>query len=243
MEKRDIQALVSALTERDQLSDAEISVLSGIDWHVRQFPAETEIIEDRSKPRNSCLLLDGIAARAMSLETGERQITALHVAGDFVDLHGFYLKVMDHSVVALTDTRVALVDHAILKEISETLPHLGRVLATMIAIDAAIQRNWILSLGRRKPHGRLAHLFCELYLRLKVVGRVDGSSFQLPISQSTLSDVLGLSIVHTNRTIQHLRASNLVAWRNGEVTILDWNSLSELGEFDPVYLNLFRKPR
>lgn len=243
MEKRDIDTFISTLTQRDQLSDVEISALSNMRWRVQEFSAESEIIRDRSRPKASCLLLDGIAARAMSLKTGQRQISALHVAGDFVDLHGLYLRIMDHAVIGLTEGRVAFADHAALRDMSETHPHLGRMMATMIAIDAAIQRNWILSLGRRRPESRLAHLFCELYQRLKVAGRVDGDAFQFPISQSTLADVLGLSIVHTNRTVQHLRASNLVTWRNGEITILDWESLAELGEFDPLYLNLSREPR
>ena len=243
MQKSDIDTLVATLTERDHLSNSEISALADLSWRARDVSTGMDIIQDHSRPRESCVLVDGFAGRTMSLRSGERQITELHVAGDFVDLHGLYLKIMDHSVVALVDSRVAFVDHAALRAISDERPHLARVLNTLLAIDAAIQRNWILSLGRRKAESRLAHLFCELYLRLKIVGRVDGASFQFPISQSTLADVLGLSIVHTNRTIQHLRAARLVQWRNGEATILDWDGLSELGEFDPVYLNLFREPR
>ena len=238
MHKRDMDALLSTMREREELSADEVSALADIKWRVQAVPADTEIIRDRSKPKASCLLLDGVAARAMSLQDGQRQITALHVAGDFVDLHGLFLNVMDHSVLALTESRIAFADHANLTEIGDRMPHLGRVMATMVAVDAAIQRNWILSLGRRRPEARLAHLFCELYLRLKVVGHIDGASFRFPISQSTLADVLGLSLVHTNRTIQHLRATSLVTWRAGEITIHDWAGLSELGEFDSAYLNL-----
>ncbi|TPW29554.1 Crp/Fnr family transcriptional regulator [Pararhizobium mangrovi] len=238
MPKQDIDSLIATLSVRDRLPRDEEAVLRALDWRTRTVPAQSEIITDRSSPDESCLLLDGLAARAMSLRNGDRQITTLHVLGDFVDLHSMFLSVMDHSVVALTQCRVAFIGHNRLREISTEHPHLGRLLSMMVATDAAIQRNWILSLGRRRAESRLANLFCELYRRLEVVGAVDGASFPLPINQSTLADVLGLSIVHTNRTVQHLRATNLISWQGGTIAIHDWDGLVELAEFDPVYLNL-----
>lgn len=243
MKEEGIAALIATLERRDQVSAEEKAALAGLDWHIREYPPEAEIIPDRTEPPECCLLLEGTAARSMSLVDGARQITTVHVVGDFVDLHGLYLRVMDHSVIGLTDTRVAFVDHRALKEITRTMPHLGRLLSMLVAIDAAIQRNWILSLGRRKAESRLANLICELCSRLEIVGGVSDLSFDLSISQRTLADILGLSIVHTNRTVQHLRQTNLVSWQNGRISILDWDGLARLAEFDPVYLNLFREAR
>lgn len=238
-----MQPLIATLTERDQLTDTELSVLMNMERQYREYPAEAEIIPDRSRPTESCFLVEGLAARALSLQNGERQLTALHIKGDFVDLHGLLLRVMDHSVIALTPCRVAFVEHTVLRRLTESHPHLSRLLFSLVAIDASIQRNWILSLGRRNAEERLAHLLCELYMRFKVVGGVGDHAFPFAISQATLADVLGLSMVHTNRTVQHLRNSGLISWQSGVVTILDWGGLSDLAEFDPHYLNLFRERR
>jgi CRP-like cAMP-binding protein len=75
------------------------------------------------------------------------------------------------------------------------------------------------------------------------VGIVRGQSFQLPLTQSDIADMVGLSVVHVNRMIQELRASGLIRWDRKTVTVLDINRLRELADFDPTYLNLIREPR
>lgn len=109
-------------------------------------------------------------------------------------------------------------------------------------IDAAIHRQWLAVIGRRSGLGGLAHLLCELYLRLEVVGRVEDRSFRLPLTQSVLGDMLGLSTVHINRLVAELRAQGLVNWTSGQVEILDWPRLAAIAEFDPAYLRLQREP-
>lgn len=239
----EVGALIATLERRDALSAEEREALHSVRWRIRDYAPDSEIVAERSTPSESCLLVSGLCARALSLEGGERQIAAVHVRGDFVDLHGFVLKVMDHSVVSLTMCRVAFIDHATLRVFTQTMPHLGRLLMMLIAIDAAIERNWILSLGRRKAESRFAHLVCELYRRLEVVGSIRDHGFDFPISQATLADILGLSIVHTNRTVQHLRSTDLITWRNGRIEVTDWEGLAALAEFDATYLNLFTASR
>lgn len=212
-------------------------------WRSRDFARGTEIVADRSRPTESCLLTSGLAARAVLLRNGSRQLTAVHVPGDFVDLHGMLIKKMDHSVLALTDCTTLFAEHGELERLAETHPHLWRMLSLLLAIDSAIQRAWMVGLGRRNPLSHLAHLICEIYLRLKSVAIADNHEFDFRVGQAELADMLGLSVVHTNRTLQELRATNAISWRNGQIRILDWPALSKLGEFDPVYLNLFREAR
>lgn len=228
---------------RDRLSGEEKQALADLPWRVRRYERGEEIVGEGSRPSQSCLLLEGYAARSGYLSNGRRQLTAVHIAGDFVDLHGLLLKVMDHSVVALTSCSVAFVDHGAVRDLTERMPHLGRMLFMTVAIDAAVQRNRIVGLGRRNPVSHLAHFACELFRRLQVVGLVDGNSFSFPVTQSELADLLGLSIVHTNRTMQELRATGPISWRDGIVTIEDWDRLVAVAEFTETYLNLFREPR
>ena len=133
---------------------------------------------------NSTLLLDGLMCRYKDLRNGSRQISELHVSGDFVDLHSFTLKKLDHNIMALTPCRIAQVPHERLKAITEQFPHLTRVLWFSTNLDAAIHREWVLSLGRRTALARLAHLFCELHARLQIVGLTDGLDYKIGLTQS-----------------------------------------------------------
>jgi CRP-like cAMP-binding protein len=102
----------------------------------------------------------------------------------------------------------------------------------------AIQREWTINLGRRDALERVAHVICELYARMRVVGMVDGNSFGFPVTQTDLADATGLSTVHLNRTLQELRGSGLITLKDRVLTILDLQALSTTGMFNPNYLHL-----
>lgn len=238
-----VTRLLASLGTRDVLSRDECAVLQYAPWRIRNFQPEDEIIAEGSEPADSCLLVEGFAGRSIMFADGRRQITALQVPGDFVDLHSMLLKVMDHNVTALTDVTVAFLSHEFLNQLTNTHPHLWRVLATQVAIDGAIQRNWIAGLGRRTADSQLAHLLCETYLRLSVVGLTKDNDFSFPITQLVLADLQGLSIVHVNRMLQVLRTKGMVGWVKNTVTIKDWDKLASFAEFDATYLNLVQRPR
>ena len=230
--------LILKLEQRDQLSADEKRVLEGAISRVRVVAADEDIIREGDYPTESSLLLEGFAARYKVLSNGRRQITALHVTGDFVDLHSFLLKPMDHGVLALTPCRLAVVSHAAIEKITEEDPHLGRLLWLSTLIDGAIHREWLTAMGRRSAAAHMAHLICELFVRLEVVGQIQDDTIQLPITQSELGDTLGLSTVHVNRVLQELRKEGLIRLRGSAMTILDWDRLQKVAEFAPTYLNL-----
>jgi DNA-binding transcriptional regulator LsrR (DeoR family) len=89
----------------------------------------------------------------------------------------------------------------------------------------------------------MAHLVCELFVRLKVIGRVQDDTIELPITQSELGDTLGLSTVHVNRVLQELRREGLIRTRGTALTILDWDRLQAVAEFTPTYLNMHQERR
>ena len=150
---------------------------------------------------------------------------------------------MDHSVGTMTPCRVAFVPHDHLRSITENYPHLTRLLWLSTLIDAAIHREWMTGMGRRSAVGQMAHLLCELYLRLKSVGLATGFSYWLPITQAETGDALGLSSVHVNRVVQELRAAGIITWRDETLIIDDWDRLAHIAEFDPGYLHLNVEPR
>jgi CRP-like cAMP-binding protein len=235
--------LIAKFRRRDTLSDAEQLSLESLAFTTRTFAAGEEIVSEGSSCDFSCLILEGWASRNKQLQDGRQQITAFQIVGDFVDLHSFLLKPMDHTVAAVTACKMALVRHSALKEITENQPHLTRMLWLSTLIDAAIHREWLVTLGRLPAPAHLAHLICELYLRLEAVGAAADHSFEFPVTQILLADALGLSTVHVNRVVQELRREKLITWRGAKVTIPDFDRLAEFAEFDPTYLNLCIEPR
>jgi CRP-like cAMP-binding protein len=238
-----IDSLLLNLEQHDVLTDEERDILRRIVARERRFLAGEDLVAEGSRPSYSSLLVDGFAARYKLTAEGTRQITAIHVAGDFVDLHAFLLKTMDHGVIALSPCHVSLSDHAELKIVTERHPHLTRMLWLDTLVHGSIHRAWIVAMGRRSKASHLAHILCELYVRLGVVRRTNSWSFHLPLSQGEMADVLGLSLVHMNRVIQTLRRERLISWTNQTITILDWERLQEVAEFDPTYLSLSVEPR
>lgn len=236
--------LIRKLEHSDVLSDEEKDILERSFSRVRDFRADEDIVREGDRPTESCIILEGFAARYKVLPSGRRQISAIHVSGDFVDLHSFLLKTMDHGVMTLAPTRCAFVPHANLKKITEEYPHLARMLWLSTLIDSAIHRTWLTAMGRTSATAQMAHLICELHVRLGAVGQTNGNSFHLPITQEELGDALGLSTVHVNRVLTELRNGGIVQWQGGgAVTILDWDRLSEIAEFTPTYLSLRNEPR
>ena len=238
-----LEALYLNLGQHDDLSDAEKALLAGAMSIEKYFAAGDDIVSEGTRPTFSTLILDGLAARYKVLENGGRQFTSLQVPGDFVDLHAFLLKTMDHGIVALSPCHIILAEHGKLKHITETAPHLTRLLWLDTLVDGAIHREWIVAMGRRSKTAHLAHLVCELFVRLRVVGKTREMSFNLHLSQAELADVLGLSVVHMNRVIGALRRMNVITWANHMITILNWPRLVEIAEFDPTYLSMAHEPR
>src|SRR5690606_34762116 len=193
--------------------------------------------------RTSQLLISGVAARSKQMEDGGRQITELHIDGDFVDLHSFLLKKLDHDVVAMSPVRMALVPHERLKAVTEEQPHLTRMLWLSTLIDSAIHREWIVSAGRRSALKQIACLFCEMLLRYEIVGLAQDDRCPMALTQNELADACGLTAVHVNRVLQELRSEALIHWRRGELVVLDFERLASLGGFDPRYLGIEREPR
>ncbi len=236
-------ALIQKLEKRDSLSPAERQALSSVIVRTRTCRAGEVIVREDEYLSVSTLIFEGFTARTKTLRDGKRQIMSVHVSGDFVDLHAFLLKKIDHSIETLTPCTIATVPHVELERITEQFPHLTRMLWLTTVVDAAIHRTWLVAMGRRSSVSQMAHFVCEMFLRLQEIGQAQEGRFRLPLTQVELGDIMGLSSVHVNRVIQDLRGRGLVHWQDQVVTISDWKKLSDLAEFDPTYLSLQQEHR
>ncbi|KAB1074030.1 Crp/Fnr family transcriptional regulator [Methylobacterium planeticum] len=236
----DIGRMARKLASIASLTDAERQAIEALPLTVRIFEPGEDIVRDRDRPSHCCLLLSGWGFRYKVLPDGKRQILSFHIPGDVPDLQSLHLQVMDHSLGVTTTSSVGLIPHEALREMTRRFPGVAAIMWRDTLIDAAIFREWMTGIGRRTAHGRIAHMLCELYLRLHAVGLAEGFRCDLPITQIDIGDALGLSNVHVNRVLQDLRGRGLIMLRGRSLAIEDWSALTKVAEFDPTYLHLVR---
>jgi CRP-like cAMP-binding protein len=168
----------------------------------------------------------------------ERQITSIYVAGDVPDLHTVFSSSRDLHLSTLGPAVVAFVPHTFLHEACSMSDNLHDGLQLLIQSNIAALRNWIINIGRRDALTRVAHLFCEITVRLWVVGLARDNRFPSPFTQSELASACAISPVHANRIIQELRRQHLLTWQSRTITIDDWQGLRRIARFDADYLGL-----
>ncbi len=204
-----------------------------------RFESGRNIVGQGEPPEHVNLVVSGWVCRYKILADGQRQIMALMLPGDVCDLNAFVLGAMDHSLAAVGPAEVALVPRREVAFILDARPALAAALWWTALQNEAILREWIINLGRRDAYRRAAHLFYELYARLSAAGvAVDGPGFDFPLTQTDLSDALGLSVVHVNRVLQRLREEELIVLKRGRLSIPDPGALADAADFDPSYLHL-----
>ncbi|MDO5528319.1 MAG: Crp/Fnr family transcriptional regulator [Paracoccus sp. (in: a-proteobacteria)] len=228
------------LERRTSLTDEDRERLAALQTENVRFASGDIIVAQDQIVSRSCMMLRGMSARVHFLNgrTEARVITALHVPGDFIDLHGFLLAGLEHSVVAVGNTDVEFIGHDQLREITETSPHLTRLLWMSTTIDAAIHRQWLVAAASLRSSAHLAHLLCEIYTRLSVVGVAHDYRFTMPLLQRELAEILGYSPIHINRAVRDLRERGLLRWHGSEIELPDWQGLVSLARFRPDYLDL-----
>ena len=169
---------------------------------MRDVQARTDIVADGHWPDELSLITEGFACRYKLAGDGQRQIMAFLIPGDICDLRALLIGKMDHAVAALNKCRVATISRQKIFDAMETYPRIELALWRDTMLDAALYRQWLINLGRRAAHQRIAHLLCEIWTRLQAIGRAQDAAYELPITQSDLADAVGLSLVHVNKSLK-----------------------------------------
>lgn len=189
------------------------------------------------EPDSIRVVLQGMLCRHKLCGGTKRQILAYMLPGDFCDLYSFILDEMDHNLTAIVDSTIAEISPAKIAEMTDQ-PGLRQALWRSTLIDESILREWIVNLGVRSAEKRLGHFFCEIMLRLRTVGLGDPHQYCLPLTQTDLAETLGLSLVHTNKSLHKLREQGLVTFAQSLVLIPDFGRLAAFSLFDARYLHL-----
>jgi CRP-like cAMP-binding protein len=232
-------AIIRKLEQFVRLSPTDRQVLNqAISDRVRTFGPRTDIAIEGDQPKDVHLILSGWACRYKQLPDGRRQVVSFFLPGDICDAHVFLLKEMDHSIGTVTSVSIADLSRDFFHKIGTAHPRIAAALWWETLVNAAIQREWTLNLGQRTAIERMAHLFCELFFRLRLAGIADDNSCEFPLTQTDLADATGLSKVHVNRTLQELRAKNLIVLKGKLLVVPDLAQLMDAGLFNPNYLHM-----
>jgi CRP-like cAMP-binding protein len=200
-----------------------------------------EFVSQGSPPNRLHVVLDGWACHYTDLPNGRRQITALCLPGDFCTDRVSVLRRTSHSVGSLTSVKLAQFSTRAMDEISVAYSRISKAMAWQSEVQAAIQREWTVNLGQRGATERVAHLFCELHARLRMVGLAEEDSCEMPLTQADLAEAMGLSSVHVNRVLQELRNARLILLRGRVLTIPDISALRDAAMFEGSYLHAQRE--
>lgn len=239
--RHEYNPLIRKLESIFTLTDDERQALQNLPMQVAMLKDNQDIVREGDRPSRSCLILSGFACVYKMTIHGKRQIVSFVIAGDIPDLQSLHLKVLDNSVSTLSPCRVGFIPHEVLHDLCTRYPRLAAAFWRETLIDAAIFREWVMNVGQREGATRMAHLLCELLVRLKAMGLVEDHTCDLPITQSEFADALGFTTVHVNRVLKEMRAEGLIVIDGTRLTVPDWERLKQVGEFDPTYLHLENK--
>jgi CRP-like cAMP-binding protein len=236
-----ITSFIRTLETAVKFSHEEEQALRKLPIRETEIKAGQDIVREGDQPTRVCFVIAGMACTSRMITTGRRQIFNFHMTGDAPDLLSLHLDVLDHTISTIATSRVGFIHHDAIKEVCSKHPRITAALWRHTLIDSAIFRTWMANIGQKNARARISHLLCEMFLRSEAIGLAKDSAIAFPIKQVDIADALGLSVVHVNRVVQELRSEGLIAWGNGTLDILKWQSLQEEGDFAPEYLHITRK--
>jgi CRP-like cAMP-binding protein len=232
-----LDPLVRRWSKYRPFSTEDRNAIRDLPYTRRTFGKDAYIVREGEQAGECSLILRGFAYRQKLLSDGRRQIISFHIPTEFVDLQNGVLGTADHNVQSLNHCEIAAVPRSAIMELADQRPAVRLAMWIDTLIDSSIFREWVVNVGRRDSRARIAHLLCELVIRLQRIGADREGLFDFPLTQEQLADATGLTAVHTNRTLQSLRREGFLQLSNGILRVLDWEGLREVGDFDELYLH------
>jgi CRP-like cAMP-binding protein len=233
-----LERFLHRLDLRSRLGDSDRQAILALPGRLVAHDAHRDIVRPGQLLDYATLIVSGLAARFDRLADGSRQTTAIHIPGDMADLHSVPVPQAGWGIEALIDTDVLEVPHTALRALAEERPTIAFALWRDSIVDASILAKWISALGRRSAAQRLAHFYCEMGIRFEQAGLGARDDFVLPMTQMQLAEVLGVTAVHLNRSLQSLRAQGLIRTEGRRLQVIDVTALRAVADFDPRYLLL-----
>lgn len=226
------------IARHDGLQEEDRRAILNLPVRLRRIDSSAYLVREGSLPKHCGVLVEGFAFRQKVTGDGARQILAVCIPGDAVDLQNIFLHISDHSVQMLTRGIVAEIDRDALQDIILTRPNVGRAIIEQTLVESSILREWVVNVGRRDARERIAHILCEFAVRLEARGLLFDHGFELPMTQEQLADATGLTPVHVNRVLKALEKEGLINRRRRMIHFDDWRALQDAGDFSRAYLHV-----
>lgn len=227
------------LEARSSLSDEERQAILDLPFTPQHVGANCDFVRKGEQIRHSSFVLHGVIGAFDQNRDGNRQIVAIYISGDMVDLHSVALPEAMSALQTLSPATILKVPHSALIGIGRAYPKIAEAFWRECAADTGILREWVVNVGRRDARSRMAHFFCELACRWERMTPVNGTRLPYGITQQQLSEILSMTPVHVNRTLQRLRRDRLLdTLERSIMRILDWKTLASIGDFNSAYLRM-----
>jgi CRP-like cAMP-binding protein len=233
-----LQPFLDKLVSRSALGPAERQAILALPAAPHQIQTNRDFVRLGERVQHACFVVAGLVGRFGQNRNGSRQITAVHIPSDMVDLHSVVAPEACSALQALSVTTILRVPHEALRSAARRYPAIAEAFWRECVVDAAVLAEWVVNVGRRDAKSRLAHLLCEVTCRVEGAGRKGPMEVMFPATQTHIADMTGLTSVHVNRSLRALRNETVVELRSGRIHILDWDRLAGIGDFDDGYLRL-----
>jgi CRP-like cAMP-binding protein len=235
LDLHDLQPFVDRLAAHSVLGSEEQQAVLALPFAVVHLRANHDFVRINEKTSHVSFIASGLAARFGQTRDGARQITAFHIPGDIADLGSAVGPAGVCGRTALCDTTVLRIPNTAIRAVASLYPAVAEAFWRDCMLDAAILMQWALNVGRQPAKTRLAHIFCEMAIRMGGDCEVL-REYTFPVTQDRLADATGLSGMHVNRSLKALEAEGLMTASRGRIYILDWARLADVGEFEAAYL-------
>jgi len=214
-----------------RLQDGELAFIARRKVGQKHVVAGDTVVAEGEAAAHVFTLLSGWAFRFKTMSDGRRQIMSFLLPGDILGLQAELLDVALHGVEAVTDVSLCAFARDTVWSVYRVHPSLALDLTWLAAHGERLVDDAMLSVGRRTAMESVAALFVGLFKRAESAGLRVEDSVPFPLTQTHIADALGLSAVHTNRTIQRLRRMGLVRIADGRLAIGDLRSLRRVAQY------------
>jgi CRP-like cAMP-binding protein len=237
MTDKAISSFIRRLQLHGNLSERSVEAIHALPWRVMKRPKHSYVLREGDLPQEVSVLVAGFAQRQKHTSTGRRQIVSFSVPGDPLDFDCLYLKEADFGVQMAVNGTIACVRTDAINALLDSEPQVARAVTATLLSDAAVSREWVVNTGRRDARQRIAHVLCEIIIRLNAQN-FPTDIFELPFTQEQLGDATGLTPVHVNRILRNLTQERAISRRGRLISVPDWSTLEEIGDFDDRFLHL-----
>ena len=216
------------------LTEAEIAGLRASFERQLSIKKRRDLVLEGYESHKLHVVVSGIAARYKTLANGKRQVLSVVLPGDIIGMPSAFFQPARYSVTAISNMVVDLITIQKLLDVCYKIPRLAIGMLLYSEMELAYYADRIVDIGRRSPLERVAHFLLELHARLHSAGRAPERSFEMPLSQEIIGDLLGLSAPHVNRMLHQLQAERLICMDRRQIIVEDKEGLQLLAQFETL---------